>query len=306
MFRIFQISVIAVLGVFALLFPELLERFFHIFSLFLVLFIGVPHGAADHLIFERSGGSFFGAKKIWSFILIYLLLGLAFLVIWVLSPFKAMILFILISIFHFGQEHFEALNMEKSLTKWSYFIWGSFVLLIPLAWHAETTAMYFFEISGVLLEPISMSTRIVIISTIFSLNVLTALVLWRRKMIDLSRLKSEVLQGALLLALFLFTPLILGFAVYFVFWHSLHAMQDQYEFLYAKSRRYSILQYLKDIAPLSFIAISFVLICGYLLMQYSQQSLFSYVFILIALITLPHILLFDRFYAQKHEMVDRQ
>jgi Brp/Blh family beta-carotene 15,15'-monooxygenase len=302
MIRKIQILIIAFFGIVFYFFPLFLDQYFQIISLFLILFIGVPHGAADHIIFERSGNSFFGAKKIWSFVLIYLLLGAAFLFMWAISPFKAMILFILISVFHFGQEHFEELEPSLDITKWTYFCWGSLVLMIPLVWNAETTALYFKEISGVELTPISMEIRIVILSIIYVLNVVTVFLIYKKGMIDLSRLKSELLQGVLLMFIFLVAPLVLGFAIYFVFWHSLNAMRDQYHFLENDSKTYSLYQYIKDIAPLSLVSIVFVLTCGYLLMQYSHQSLFSYIFILIALITLPHILLFDRFYLHKREM----
>ncbi|NNK90775.1 MAG: beta-carotene 15,15'-dioxygenase, Brp/Blh family [Saprospiraceae bacterium] len=297
-----QIKYLSILTavIFFTAFPAFSEKYADGLSLILILLFGIPHGAADHIIFSRIGKSFYGARKLNSFILTYLLLGLGFLFIWGISPLKALILFILISIYHFGQEHFESLDPNQWLTKINMFSWGAFVLLFPLLWHSDTTIFFVEQIVSTSIQPLDNTVLLLSLVIIVSAPCVSIFLLWKSGILNTERLISELVQIALLIVLYITTPLLVGFSIYFVFWHSLHAMEDQYIFLRMKTKNYTITRYFRDILPLSIVAIAFVSILGFYLMNQTGYNLFSFVFILIALITLPHILLFEKLYAAKN------
>ena len=75
----------------------------NIIALAAILFFGVPHGAIDHKIHLK----FSKKSNVKKFILIYVLVGLGFLLWWVLMPLKALLIFIILSAYHFGQELIE-------------------------------------------------------------------------------------------------------------------------------------------------------------------------------------------------------
>ena len=75
----------------------------NIISLAAIMFFGVPHGAIDHKIHLK----FSKKSSVGKFILIYVSVGLAFLLWWLLMPLKALLFFIILSAYHFGQELIE-------------------------------------------------------------------------------------------------------------------------------------------------------------------------------------------------------
>jgi Brp/Blh family beta-carotene 15,15'-monooxygenase len=294
--RIQYISVLLSVLLFAV-FPDFGGKYGDALSLFLIVIIGIPHGAADHIIFSKIGKSFYGAKKFKSFIFVYLLLGLGFLLIWAFSPFKALILFILISIYHFGQEHFEFLDPNHWLTKLNISFWGLFVLLFPLIKNIETTCFYVGQMVGTNFSIPDTSFIIFTLAFLVIALIISNILLWKFRLIQFDILLSEMVQIMLLLLLYLTTPLLIGFAIYFVFWHSMNSMRDQFLFLSKKTREYSLKKYIIDILPFTFVAVTSVIVIGNYLINQTGQNIFTYLFILIALITLPHILLFDKLYS---------
>ena len=293
-----KIQVSAILVSFLLLgaFPVFLDENFAILSLLLILLAGVPHGAADHIIFRHSNLTFFGARTLSSFLLLYILFGVGFLLIWSLSPLRALLLFIAISIYHFGQEHFEDIAQKGWIKNWLSISWGIFVLCFPLCWHWADTIDYIQQITGVEISMVAQPIRTLLTQGMV-LNLLLALgSAYFSKIIGALRLFKEVINIILLALTFISMPLLYGFALYFVFWHSFQAMQDQVHFLQGRFTGYSWKNYLKDITPFSVVTFGMTMAGASLLVLADVVPDPAYLFILIGIISLPHILLFDLFY----------
>jgi Brp/Blh family beta-carotene 15,15'-monooxygenase len=99
----------------------------NIMALTAILFFGVPHGAIDHKIHLK----FSKKSNIKKFILIYILVGLGFLLWWVLMPLKALLIFIILSAYHFGQELIEDIA-ETPKDPILNLSWGLIVLVSPI------------------------------------------------------------------------------------------------------------------------------------------------------------------------------
>ena len=70
-------------------------------SLFFIIFMGIPHGALDGAISVSLGFT----KSIYlqvRFIITYLFVGTLIVVLWYFLPVFSLILFLIVSIFHFG------------------------------------------------------------------------------------------------------------------------------------------------------------------------------------------------------------
>ena len=110
-------------------------------ALILILLIGIPHGANDHLLFFNLINKRIDEKNRKSTLFFALYIGLILLYIgcWYLFPAFSLGLFILISIYHFGQSNLYISPIESKFVKLiSIILSGSFVLLTPIFAHIET------------------------------------------------------------------------------------------------------------------------------------------------------------------------
>lgn len=244
--------------------------------------LGIPHGAADHLIFrgsrEEVGSSAY-------FLLYYGMLVLAYGVMWYFLPAVALLLFIATSVYHFGQSHrSDSEGVKHSTVAWLPTVaWGSFVLGFPVLWHFAEAAPIIERMLGYR----------VVMAEWLPKAVAIGLLLWNVAVYRERRL----LDLALLLALYLSTDLLVGFAVYFLLWHSVPAGREQWMYL----RRLDIVNtfggYVAQLAPLS-VGAAIILGGGYWwLHRHSGVAVdMGVLFMLISLITLPHTFLVDRVY----------
>jgi Brp/Blh family beta-carotene 15,15'-monooxygenase len=104
----------------------------------LILLIGVPHGAADH----RINSTLSGDKDPRGFILHYVLIAVGYAVWWLMMPAQAALVFYVMSMYHFGQEFLEELEIPKP-SAIEIMIWGGGILLLPsLIAHREIVASF--------------------------------------------------------------------------------------------------------------------------------------------------------------------
>jgi len=78
------------------------KPFEYLFAGLMLVFLGIPHGAVDHLVAQRIAKHQKETFKLAPFIIKYLGIMFAFGVCWQFFPQLSFILFIGISIFHFG------------------------------------------------------------------------------------------------------------------------------------------------------------------------------------------------------------
>src|SRR6056297_3409000 len=73
----------------------------------MILFIGIPHGATDYLIFQSLSQPMWGSREMTHFYFNYVLLMGSYALLWWLTPTAALVVFIAISIYHFGQSNWN-------------------------------------------------------------------------------------------------------------------------------------------------------------------------------------------------------
>ena len=264
----------------------------------LISTIGLPHGATDLLLFKHLKEE---PRKVnyAKFSIGYLSLIAIYGVIWVLFPKIAFGLFLLISIYHFGQSNLSFIKIENSGVRlFIYFLSGSFVILTPLSIYFETTMDVIQGITGIGSLSISYPIIKLLPRTLLILNIWALFYFFSENQISKRALVLQLLGLMLLMVTFYTLPLILGFTVYFVFWHSVGSMIDQVKFIRKKSINFSWLSYFKNALPFTIIAVLFIVFC--FLGNYYFQLGFTVIqvfFVILSLFTLPHIILIEQIYA---------
>tara|TARA_B100001057_G_scaffold161485_1_gene162102 strand:+ start:2589 stop:3500 length:912 start_codon:yes stop_codon:yes gene_type:complete len=240
-----------------------------------VTIIGIPHGYFDFLIAKKL----FSKYRHWlqKFIIIYLLISVAYLFIWILSPALALIAFLLMAIYHFGQEETEDIYDGGKILLISL---GSVPVLAPILFQTNEV----FSLFNILLNQEIVHPKFSLTTKYFYILLLATIILIKYK--KLFPLYS------LLMVNFIYLPPLISFILYFCFHHSLrHYLQSL-----SDSNLFPKLISIKNII-IFFLVLTILFTVGsiYLLSIYSSFSLeeivIKYIFISLACLTLPHLLL---------------
>ncbi len=265
-----------------------------IYSSILILILGIPHGAIDHVLFFKKRKM--SQLKFYS---IYIGLSLLFVILWHIFPVTSLILFLLISAFHFGESQFADIFFKKSLRYIFYFFWGLCLLSTLMYYNIKelyVITSYFDD--TIILDKIYNKEKVGIFFYLTNVvTIISIIALTYYKKINKDRLFSELFLLFLIHATFYLFPFIIGFTLYFVALHSIKVMNDEFKFLKDEDNNFSIMSFLKLLAPYSIISIfgtTFLLVLSYY--NYIPYSIPFLAIIIISVITLPHAIVMNIFY----------
>ena len=264
--------------------PQEIQLF--IFAL-IILLVGIPHGGIDHLIHNPT----ITPRGLARFILRYLLLMLGYGLMWWILPLVALIAFLGMSAYHFGQSHFLEQGKLENKEGLLYLLKGAFFLFLILFGDWSMT-------QKILSSMISMD-----LSEEFRLGFLGFLLVSSLIAQGFSTKPFGLTDGLdylILAPILYFSPLLIGFSVYFGFWHSLPSMLAEYAYLRNIPAFNSPLKFGIQLLPfsgISLVGIAAILVVG--LEFLAPNQLYLLFFVLISLISLPHILYMDTFLKEK-------
>lgn len=261
-----------------------------------ILLFGVPHGAADH----RINATIAKNPSVTLFIITYLFIAIAYLLWWIFMPVKALIIFFIISSYHFGQEFLEEIDLSNSKV-WEIMIWGTTILVAPILISYNEVRSFLVIVSKDKLPEIPIIVTVLLVSLLIASALGHLSLLKIRGRISAFQLKVLLLNLFILIISFILLPYVMAFTLYFVLFHSWNAFKHQYLWLKNKSNRYTIRSFLQDLLLFSALSISSIIIFIVLIAPEDLEELITYFFILISLVTLPHSILFDRFYKFKQK-----
>jgi len=247
-----------------------------------LVFLGIPHGGND--FFYRKEKNTAGSIR---FLSMYLGVMLLYLALWFVWPMLSLGLFLLISIHHFGQSNFNT-NQIWSLDS---VLWGSWLVGFPVLKHSEEVFGVFATMLGQSESKVSglghlNDSGLLVVSIVFVL--MYGAVLYRSHR---SSWLSYLLQWFLVTVWYWFTPLLLGFVVVFCFWHALQSMQYQLDYVsvnYKQNRKKTLMGFV----PFGLMALVGM---GFLL-RFDLESNLGFAFVLLSLVTLPHVVVMDGLY----------
>ena len=267
----------------------------NIISLVAILFFGIPHGAIDHKIHLK----FSKKSNVRKFILIYVLVGLGFLLWWVLMPMKALLIFIILSAYHFGQELIEDIA-ETPKNPILNLIWGVIVLVSPIIFKFNELLPTINFIGSQSIFNISRDFQIITVLVIHLVGYAHLIYLFFKGIIHKIAVIRLIIFSIYLLLSYFLLPFIVAFALYFVLFHSINAMRHQFFWMRDRSTDYTFTIFLKDLSPFTILTIVGMSGLIYFLRPDDWSVFFTYFFVFISLLTLPHAMLFDELYVSKY------
>ncbi len=268
---------------------EVLIGFFFIFS------FGILHGSNDILLIESvlNKNSKYPFSKI---LTLYVLVVLSAVILFYYIPSLALILFIVFSAFHFGEQHWEGenLNVGKYLQMVFYFLYGNFILLLLF----QLNKVEVIEVIASITD-YSLSARIITNSLIVNSIALGACILLLGLKSDgfKNRIIKELFYLLIFGIIFKVSTLIWGFTIYFVFWHSIPSLHEQVSFIYGDYNTKNILKYCKNAFPYWFISLIGIAIVYFI---FKDDTIFYAVFFsFIAAVTFPHSIVISNMFKHK-------
>jgi Brp/Blh family beta-carotene 15,15'-monooxygenase len=266
-----------------------------IFSVVLISLFGIPHGAIDHIIYREERTT--SAIVFYSF---YFGLMIIYLCFWMYSPIFSMVVFLVLSAFHFGQSQFSHLSIAN---KWKrivlYQMWGLSILsgLVVFNYNQiHTLSANNADILAILPAFHYQYTLVIlIISSVVTLGILTTLKIANH----LSRYLfiKEVLLFGLIHLCFFTLPLLIGFTLYFTTLHSMQVLVEEFGYLKTRMMKLSVSDFILLVTPytlISIIGLGLLLMLSYFHIIAVSGTLL--VFIVISILTLPHSIVMDNFY----------
>ena len=274
------------------------------FAASLVLF-GLPHGAVDHLVPARLAGRAADRRSVLGVVLLYLALSGLCLALWFAAPAAAFVLFIGVTVFHWGAGDLHALvffgpddlgRMGRASRALLLVLRGALPMLVPLLFFPDAYRGVAVDAAGLFgADAAALSGAF---SPAFRLAVgaalaVVAVVFFLRATGDLARVEMSLLPVALetllLFAFFAVVPPVLAIGLYFAAWHAPRHISRLVllDPVPASSR------FARDAAPLTGLALA-LLAAFYLAVPAGEGnvgSLLAVYLVLISALTLPHAVL---------------
>jgi len=276
--KYYQFSIL-VTFLFIFLVPLVSDVFIDFLWGFAVLTLGILHGANDLEIISKS---FEGKLNYLYFksILVYILVVLLGAVFFFTLPGLALIIFVIFSSYHFGEEHWED-RLPFSVANFLFYIlYGAFLFFLMFSLQYESVEDVIQKISGR-----SLPFEFFLYSTIgLGIALLTSMLF---NSSSRPHLIKECMTLLLLSGIFYVGSLLFAFAFYFVVWHSLPSLLNQLKFLYGEMNFKSFQRYLKH-SMLYWLASLISLYLVYRFMDFKADYFIPLFFSFLAAITFPH------------------
>ncbi len=253
----------------------------YIFCFFLISIIGISHGALDNFKGKKLF-NYYGIKNHNLFYIIYILISFTVIFCWVLFPFVSLCLFLLVAAHHFGREDSSHEQIENSKFIDFYFLLkGSAIILAPLYFH-ENEVLQIFNILGVVIGDFNNS----LVLGLLILSGLSCVLITKK-------FYMSILDYLTICIINYFLDPFIAFTIYFCFLHSVRHSLSLIKELDNVQFKKGFGLFLKKALPLTFITALIFITSVYLLnnIYTLDQSILKVIFIGLASLTFPHILL---------------
>ena len=269
------------------------------YFLILVGATGIPHGALDHIIAKNNQQNK-SDFNIQSFLRKYLFAIIAYSICWVYFPSISLLIFLLISAWHFGETDLAETTENPFWNSLGRMICGIFILAIILLTHQEETLSVVQRITKQQQQTMDIWsffaehkwTTVISAGMLLMIFISTSII---RKSQSFHLLTS--LNLIIILFLCSQLPLLISFALYFGGWHAIRSFEITFSFLKNQKEETASdpLTMWKNALPMTFLAAF-----GFIFMAYIWTGLgiktdpIPALFIFLSIITLPHLDVMDK------------
>lgn len=260
------------------------------FFVVLVVFIGIPHGALDHLIDEQNLSVRQLPFSLTRFLTGYLVQMAAYALLWLAFPTVSLLLFLVFSAWHFGESDLHPVPRRG---RWGVvqFALGTAVLFFILLRDPALTGDLIYRITRendlARMWWAAAAQRATPLLAILGAAILAATVMAQRQ----EPVKLQATRWAPFFAVLLvvgFLPLLPAFALYFGGWHAVNTFQHMHEYL---TVRQPALHLWKKALPFTVLAVVVLAVSSTVWIRvYADIDPLPILFIFISIITLPHLL----------------
>ena len=250
---------------------------------FMILTVGLLHGSNDiELLFKN-----YKLKKNKSYVvlLLYIALILITAVFFIQLPSVMLVVFILFSAYHFGEQHFnKKIRIQSPLRDFFFVAYGLILFFMLFALNSADTILIMNQIgfTGVTEEHFFLGLFLSLSAMLF-----TGAILRLEKALE-TNIVREMFLLLLFYLIFKLATLMWAFAIYFVIWHAYPSILDQMTYLKGRVNESGFIQYLKS--SLLYWSISvFGIVLLFILTSRNTELFNALFFTLIAAISFPHI-----------------
>lgn len=265
--------------------PDSIEAWGPALFLASAVFLGLPHGAVDHLVIARLEDQKLWSPRVLGRLVAYVCAALATLVVWWASPVAVFAGFIALTTFHWGQGdvwfHQKIYGARASVS--GIVLAGGLPMLVPLVASPETyaeVAQAFARTAGVEVEVLP------VLQMLAPWAVLVLVAAAGHRVATARSGRAQILlESVLLAAYFWWVPPVAAIAVYFCLWHAPRHIVRLARSLYGPDLR-AVARTLAAAIPLTLVSIAGLAGLWGLV---GAQDLFATYLALIAALTVPHV-----------------
>jgi len=259
-------------------FGEVVEDFL---AYAMVISIGILHGANDLLILSIKDKK---EKSLLKNLLIYISIILICLITYFFSSFIAIILFVLLSAYHFGEEHLsDRINVNLIFNFFYFLAYGLLIFSLLFYQSIPDVDLIMIELTGLTFTENQIE---ITLYTSGGYLFLASFYLFLKKEINYELFLKELFYLLLLFLVFKTSSLILGFAIYFILWHSIPSIIHQIEFISEDLNKKSVWLYVKKAMIYWTISIVGLLILYKIVPEIDLFA--TLVFVILFAVTAPH------------------
>lgn len=256
----------------------------------IILTVGVLHGANDIVLLKylsvNKGVKYNPIRALSYYIGVILLV----LVLFYFYPPLALLSFIVISSYHFGEQHFgNQITKRNGLQHILYFTYGNIVLFTLFLFNVNKVYSIIFEITGFAIS----NTFITWVLLISFVGFFLVLLVFKSKDSLNTKLVLELFYLVVLFIVFRTADLLWGFGIYFVFWHSVPSLADQIHLLNGNTNTPGLVRYLKSSWLYWAISIAGLGVL-YWVFWGNMDFLISILIYFLAAITFPHVIIMSQ------------
>ena len=269
-----------------------------IILLTLVILVGVPHGALDFLVDEQTKVALQQNFSIKKFVILYLFRLFSFALIWIF-PWVAFSIFMVFSIYHFGETDMAGLLKTKKKAGILYVAYGAFILGVLLLVHLpqikDTLPVIknFVENSDLylLLE----ANRYLIIMALGFIFIVA--IVYQKSIDNIEVSLPQLVRLIVLLAIITLLPLLMAFTFYFALWHSILSVRNIFSYFksFNNDKKFAII--CNKSILFSLLALGGMFMIFFVLNYFlpDMNMLFA-LLIILSVLTLPHLQVMHRMY----------
>jgi Brp/Blh family beta-carotene 15,15'-monooxygenase len=263
-----------------------------------IMILGIPHGAVDHILYRQVS-----SLPVSVFYLLYVLLMGLYIVLWAFAPIPSILLFLVLSAFHFGQSQWgKYASVPNTIRILLGFSWGGFILsFLFFRNQDDLTHIAALATDVQFLQQIFTTSNLYFSTLCFGMATLLLYVLvYAKKWVSAKSWWMETGVLALLVVVFSLLPLLPAFTAYFTMLHSLRMLEDEFKLLHQNGIAESLTDFIRELLPLTIVSVVggtiLWLLIEYQVLQISMPFLFI---VLIAIITFPHSIVMHSLYKKE-------